>query len=228
MTFLKIPKSLLWLLTIMATLLVVMSLYRYVSVHFFTKGFSDVPRFRIMMKGIGNDFGYLAIVTLPLLLIGLLPGLHLFKSHTGKVLTVAIYTVFTAFMLVLYGLDCAHQISFMTRLNSAIFTDIASSTPRAATFKHNAPWLAIGLLAATGTWLMYMWTNALHRWLGFAKVHDVKAMRLFWQILLVVLLGMAVFSTLLRPPLSVPREELKTMEQVMATHVVNPFESLRP
>ncbi|MCU0333499.1 MAG: hypothetical protein MUF62_00460 [Chitinophagaceae bacterium] len=227
MSALKMPKTVAWILSVSALLLLLMSLYRLLLCMLFTPDTAPVPLWQVLVLGLRYDARWVAAISAPLLLLGLLPGLHLYKRSTGKWLALIAYTVFAGFMMALYGLDFAHLISFNERVDGQVWAHFTSDSEQSIGFRQNAPWMIIVLLAGVGTWLLYFIIHWLHRRIGKPRSSDDKAMRLFWQVLTLVLLLFALYGRPATSPLSgAAAAALPSADARKAA--LNPFETLLP
>lgn len=220
------PKSVLWVLLNSFLLLVVMMTYRVITLSIFTKDIGEVPAAKIWWMGFRFDFRYVAVVALLVVLIGFVPNLHLFKSITGKRIGIVLFTLFTAIMLLTFGLDFAYQITFSKRIEASIFSDLISNTSKASSLYTSAPWVIILLLAGVGTWLMYLIFRFFHHALGKIKSSDNRSMRIFWQVSVIMLLLLALYGRLGKEPLSY--KTANAMGNAAAANAtINAFEAIR-
>jgi hypothetical protein len=226
MPLLRIPKSVFWILLNSILFLAIMMAYRVITQSVFTKDIGDVPIAKIWWMGFRFDFRYVGMVALLVLLLGFLPGMHLFKSQTGKRVGIILFTVFAGVMFLLYGLDFAHQITFSTRVDAAIFSDLLQHTSKASTLYASAPWVIILLLAGVGTWLMYLIIRFLHHTIGQTKASDNKTMRLFWQVSVILLLLMSLYGRVGTDALSY-KIAMALGNEAAANVTINAFESIR-
>jgi len=226
MPLLRIPKSVYWVLLISIFFLAIMMAYRIITQSIFTKDIGNVHAAKIWWMGFRFDFRYVAVVALLVFLTGFLPGLHLFKSPTGKRIGIILFTVFAAIMFLVFGLDFAHQITFSSRVDAAIFTDLIKHSSRASTLYASAPWVIILLLAGVGTWLMYLIIRFVHHIIGKTKASDNKAMRIFWQASVILLLVFALYGRVGSDPLSY-KIAVALGSEAAANVAINAFEAIR-
>jgi hypothetical protein len=225
MPLFRIPKSVLWVLLNCIVLLAVMMAYRVVTQSIFSKDIEQVPAAKIWWMGFRFDFRYVSIVALLVLLIGFLPALHLYKSIAGKRIGIVLFTLFAFIMLMVFGLDFAHQITFSTRIEASIFSDIISHTGKATTIYSSAPMVIILLLIGVGTWLMYLIFRFIHHRVGKTKASDNKAMRIFWQTSVLLLLLFGLYGRLGTTPLSY-KIALQLGNEAAANVAINAFEAV--
>lgn len=226
MPLLRIPKSVFWVLLNSIFFLAIMMTYRVITQSVFTKNIGDVPLAKIWWMGFRFDFRYVGMVALIVMLIGFLPGMHLFKSQTGKRVGIVLFTVFAAFMFLLYGLDFAHQIAFSSRVDAAIFSDLFSNSSRATALYASAPWVIILLLSGVGTWLVYLVIRFLHHSIGQTKASDNKTMRMFWQVSFILLLLLSLYGRVGTDALSY-KIALALGNEAAANVTINAFEAIR-
>jgi hypothetical protein len=225
MSALKMPKTVAWILSVSALLLLLMSLYRLLLCLVFTPNTSPVPLWQVMVLGMRYDARWVAAISAPLLLLGLLPGLHLYKRNSGKWLALIAYAVFASCMMVLYGIDFAYLISFNERVDGRVWAHFTGDSEQSIGFRQNAPWVVIVLLAAVGTWLVYFIIRWLYRRIGEWRSSDDKAIRLFWQVFAISLLLFALYGRPATSPLSsAAAAALPSVDARKA--VLNPFETL--
>ncbi|HSC53874.1 MAG TPA: hypothetical protein VLC98_09650 [Phnomibacter sp.] len=181
---------------------------------------------KILWMGFRFDARYVAFVSLVTLLLGFFPGLHLFRSRAGKRFGITLYTVFAAILLLVYGFDFASQITFNTRIDGALITELLSNSGRAPKLFANTPWIIILLLTGVGTWLLYMLIRFLHKLVSNTKSTDNKAMRIFWQVLVTLGFAIIIYGSIGGPSLSY-KTALLLENKNAAKMAINAFEALR-
>ncbi len=225
MLSLKIPKSVVWVAIVSAFFLLLMSGYRMVTKSIFSPDIAPASYARVLWLGFRFDCRYVALVSLPVMLIGLAPGLHLFKTRSGRAMAIFFFTLFGTLLLLTYGIDLAYQISFNKRLEASILGDLWKGSEQGMLFRQNAPWLTIFLLAGVGSWLIYLFLKLTHHLGSKGKYSANKTMRAFWQILLVLLLVFCIYGRMGRTPLKYSHAGQLGNEKATGV-TLNPFQSI--
>lgn len=200
--------------------------YRMITQSLLAHNTGQVSMAKILWMGFRFDARYVAFVSLVTLLLGFFPGLHLFRSRAGKRFGITLYTVFAAILLLVYGFDFASQITFNTRIDGALITELLSNSGRAPKLFANTPWIIILLLTGVGTWLLYMLIRFLHKLVSNTKSTDNKAMRIFWQVLVTLGFAIIIYGSIGGPSLSY-KTALLLENKNAAKMAINAFEALR-
>jgi hypothetical protein len=226
MLSLKIPKSILWSALAGALLLLLMMAYRLITQPIFSPDLEPVSLGRVLWLGFRYDLRYVSALVLAVVVMGLIPDFHVYRSHLGRNIALVLFTLFAGLLFFLYGADLAYQISFNQRLSLGIFEEWRRNTPAAIAYRNNSPWIIIFLVMGVATWLVYLFIRYSHRWIGKWKHADDRMLRIFWQVLVVVVLSFCIYGRPGSEALSI--RNAKALHNEAATNAaLNPFESVR-
>ena len=193
--------------------------------------FHDV--FSCAKKNEGQEFWFgfrfylrlVAAVSLFILAISFWPGLHFFKWAEGKKIALFLYGFFAALILLFCLFDIGYLHSFGMRLQGTLIGDIAKGTEKWSVFKSKTPWmpLSVGLVVLVGLFVFLI--NKLHKVINKSRTTDHRAVRSFWQIVMLLICIVAIYGRFAMQPLSLTslRGQLPAAVTQLAA---NPFESL--
>jgi hypothetical protein len=218
---LGIPKTIWWIGLFSTCLLAAMTCYRLLNHSLLHIEPAALSLGEAIWIGFRFDCRYVSVFALLVLLISFLPGLHPFRQHNGKALALALATAFSGLLLVLYAADFVLQLAFEQRLQ-------AESLQQA--FEHPAevrgtPWVIMVLIAGVGTWFLRLVAKGIHRLLARQKAVGPPALRIFWQVLTLLVLLAWIHGSFSSTPLTA-KNTMAGQDPVAASFVINPFESL--
>lgn len=221
---LKMPKSIAWILATMLVMLLLMTTYRLLVHYLFAPEIAPASLGQLMWLGFKFDLRYVSLFSLPVLLVSLTKGLHLFKSRAGKKTGLTLFTVFTTLLLVFYGLDVANLIAYNEHASSGTFSEIIRQQTEEKRLMTEAPWVIILLLAGVGSWLLFLMHRLFHHLIGKSKSTDNKTMRFFWQGLTALLILAALYGQIGNQPLGLS-DAMQWKNNQAATVALNVFET---
>jgi hypothetical protein len=216
-----IPKTIAWIASLSFVTLLMMTLYRMLTLSLLKIDLGSFSLNEAVWLGFRFDLRYVASVALLLFLLSFVPSLHPFKHRKGKRLLTIVYTIFIGLFLLLYAGDFLTQLVFGKRLSAQT---IAWFQEQPEQIK-STPWVIVVLLMGVGTWLAYMLARALHRLQDKSKSTGTSVLRMFWQGLTLIMLGVCIYGSLDNAALRV--KNTHAASQATATDfVINPIESL--
>jgi hypothetical protein len=218
---LGIPKTILWIGLFSCCLLAGMTSYRLLSHSLLHIEPAALSLGEAAWIGFRFDCRYVSLFALTVLLLSFLPGLHPFRSHRGKAVALALATVFTGILLALYATDFILQLAFEQRLHAASLEKALANPDEVK----GTPWVILVLIAGVSTWLMRMVAKGIHRLLAKQKAAGLPALRVFWQVLTILVLLAWIHGSFSSVPLTIQQTQAGR-DPVSAAFVSNPFESL--
>lgn len=171
--------------------------------------------------GFRFDLRYVAGMALLLFAVSFIPSLHPFKHRRGKRLALFVYTLLMGVLLVLYASDFLLQLAYDKRLSAQSLGQASQHLDEI----RSSPWVILALLAAVGTWVVYVVARALHRLQDKSKSVGTYVLRLFWQGLTFTALAFCIHGSLGAVSLQVRNTHAANNEAAKA-FVINPIESL--
>jgi hypothetical protein len=186
---------------------------------------SSEENFEIFWKGLVNDIGIAGIISLIMYACTFFSPLHPFKESSGRKFimisyTLLVFLITAYFMLDLYGIDFFNERMTLRRLE-LIFTSSKESTQFWAGFY----WMPFFLAILVFTWSWWLFQGWVYYQLGFLSRPDNKVYRLFWQVLLVGLFGLAGYYSIDKAKKTTLDEIDLTVSQKVAL-TINPIQGL--
>lgn len=220
------PKTIRWIGICAILMLVFMSCYRLGIYWAFSGTFSDAKSYTGQAAGYGFlfDARWVAIASLFMFLLSFWPRLHFFKWKEGKKMAVVIYGILFFFLVLLYAADVAYLHSFGQRLQGSLISDTAKGTEKWQVYKTGNMWWLLLLVIAMLTWSFIVAIIKAHKAIHKTRSRDNSGARLFWQILLAVICGIAIYGNIGRRPLSASALS-GTLAPSAWQLSLNPFES---
>jgi hypothetical protein len=226
MKILRLPKTIRWVLGCAFLLLVMMNLYRLgIHLYFHAGKPEGMSLLRTFWMGFRFDCRYAGGISLLVLLIGFLPGMHIFKRGTGKAAAMFIYSFFTLGLILLSAADFASLLTFRTRLDATLLTDLVKQTSRGKLLVKSIPWVTILIASGVITWIFFMIIRYMHYVISRTKSTLDRGIRIYWQTLTILLFVLCMYGRIGYTPLSpdIARHLDTPYEQLLS---LNPVESL--
>jgi hypothetical protein len=184
MKILRLPKTVRWVLGCALLLLVILNVYRLFLHAYFGKEWLEGPAlWQSLWMGFRFDCRYAGGISLLVMLLGYLPGLHVFKRSAGKALGLTLYTVLTFGLLALMVVDFASLITYQTRVDASLLADLIRQTPRGRLVLKEVPLVTMLVGAGILSWIFYMVIRFMHHILNRSRSNLDKGMRIYWQAL---------------------------------------------
>lgn len=202
MPIFPLPKTIRWIGLCGLLLLLLMSLYRLGIYIGFYRGISEANIAAAdWWLGFRFDARLVATVSLAMLLLSFLPGMHFFKHRKGKKTAQFFYAVFAAALLLFYAADLVSLLSGRTRLNAAFISEIFSMVPGKLHWS-KGPWVTMLVITGVMVWLFIIITGRLHAVISHSPGKGDKKTRVYWQALLFVVCVLLMYGRVGLSPLS--------------------------
>jgi ABC-type multidrug transport system fused ATPase/permease subunit len=201
MPFFKLPKTLRWVGLMALFLLLLLNGYRLgIYLYFYADQVRGSILYKSFWMGFRFDFRIVASITLLLLLFSFVPGVHFFRRQAGKRLALLVYGLSMAGVFTLYALDLAHLLITRQRIDTQIVHSIKVGNKAGQEFLNTTPWITLALVVAVAVWLLLMLAGALHTAIGKQKSGEEAWVRIYWQVMLVLLCLLGLYGRLGRQP----------------------------
>ncbi|TAD86356.1 MAG: hypothetical protein EAY75_08520 [Bacteroidetes bacterium] len=226
MPFFKLPKTLRWLGAVALLLLLLLNSYRLGICLYFYKDFWGQPEFyRSLWMGFRFDCRIVGGITLLLLLISFLPGVHFFKRSWPQRLAMVVYGLAAALLFSLYALDLAHLFITKQRLDLQTIYNIKVGNADGVAFVKTTPFVTLGLIVAISVWVFLLVVAFIHRRIGRQNSSDERWVRIYWQVMFCLLSLVGIYGRIGKEPLHPGIAKLLPSAQAQ-TLAVNPLEAL--
>lgn len=181
MKVVKLPSSLWWTWLSSLVILVMMSLYRISLLFVLGSKWSFWQKAEVVGIGFLNDLGVVAVVSILIILLGLIPSLHPYKKRLGKKTATLVFVFFGFLFALLNIIDLLFIRDFQRRPVWSDLLNIFGGGSEAVVFKNSFPYLYVSIILVITLWAWWLILRWLHKVSGgFARADDKKSRKL-WQ-----------------------------------------------
>ncbi len=181
MKVVKLPSSLWWTWLSSLVLLFMMSLYRLSLMFVFASKWGFWQKWEVIAIGFLNDLGVVAVVSIIVVLLGLIPALHPYKKRLGKKTAMIVFGLFGFLFAFLNLVDLVFIRDFERRPVWSDLQKLFENGSEAFAFKGSFPILYVFIILAITLWAWWLILRWLHKVSGgFARADDRKSRKL-WQ-----------------------------------------------
>lgn len=221
----RLPRLLQWMLSIGIIFLLLMSLFRIVFYFFFNnQGNSLGSLGGTFWLGLRFDLRAVALMLLPLLLVGSIKKLNPFNSRAARNGWMLLWIVLTLLISFFYVVDFGHYAYLTQRLNASVLNYLQDAAISAKMVKQSYPvfTLVLLLLALTGlvSWLIFRAHKAIAR----RAVHTASRTRIISFSVSFVIIAFLLFGRFNQYPLRWS-DAFDLGNDYKANLALNPFET---
>jgi hypothetical protein len=202
MPFFKLPKTLRWLGAVALVLLLLLNAYRVgIYLYFYKDLLSNSLLYRSLWMGFRFDCRIVGAVTLLLLLISFVPGVHFFKREWAKRLAMVWYGIALAVIFSLYALDFAHLLVTKQRLDVQTIYNVKVNNAEGIAFVKTTPFATLGLIVAVSVWVFLLLIGFMHTRIRKQNSAEETWVRVYWQVMFCLLCLVGIYGRLGKEPL---------------------------
>jgi phosphoglycerol transferase MdoB-like AlkP superfamily enzyme len=180
-----------------------------------------VPAFWL---GLRFDGRVVALVLLPLLILGTFPFLNPFRSPALRRTWIVFFSVVSAALLVIYTADFLHYRYLGQRLNATVLAFMQDASTSAAMAWESYPLLLIAAGIGVSLVVMVAALGASHRWTRAAAKEPRRAVRVTWFVATLLTCLVAIFGRIGQFPLRWS-DAFNLRNEAAAQLALNPIES---
>ncbi len=226
MRILRLPKTLRWIAACAFLLMLTIVAYRVVIFFLFKDLFvNGTPSVTAaFLLGLAFDARIMAIVTVLAFALSFWPGIHYFKTKTGKNVAICLFAVALFVIHIFYMADIAHLRCFGERLNGAIISDLAKNTNRGNYFIKKMEWFILLASSIVLVLVFILVTSKTHKLIAKARSTSNSSVRIFWNSFLFVFLVILIYGGFRTRPLSIDSVSKNYNKQALQ-FAITPFDS---
>ena len=220
-----VPPLIKWIFFTGLIFILLLTVFRLAFYLYFNKqGYTFSGITDALFLGLRFDLRAVALLLLPILLLGNIPAIHPFRSSTGKKIWFTVIAAATLFIVFFYVIDFAHYSYLSQRLNASVLNYLQDMSISMNMVWESYPvvWLLLAILALTA--LVSFSVTLLFKRVRQNQTPSNKRSSLIISISAFVLLGILVFGKLGQYPLRWS-DAFALGSDYKANLALNPFES---